>query len=261
MDFTREPIIETVITPREGCKLVVRSSKGPGQEEYFVEALEVVSFGSSFFFRSLERPKSFIVPTSDYEVLEVREARMVLKNVATDRTIKIAGGRETTPRQKEQPQQQPKVEEAKPTEKDASKIDKKRDRRRSYRKRRGRREDGTAEATEQDEQVDLPPPNVTEDERIEDLQSGTSIVSTLLPPPPTLISESLQRYKRMEFFPEQEDTIPLNTEETIEADLPEVTVEENSFVETREDYVDSFDDEHHPSTDHAAVKPEDDKQD
>ena len=77
MNFTREPIIETVITPREGCKLVVRNSKGGGQEEYFVDAVEVVSFGHSFFFRSLDRPKSFLVPVSDYEILELKETRMV----------------------------------------------------------------------------------------------------------------------------------------------------------------------------------------
>jgi len=94
VDFTREPIIETVITPKEGCKLVVRSSKSTGQEEYFVDAVEVVSFGHSFFFRSLERPKTFFVPATDYEILEVRETRMVLKNVGIDRTIKIGGGRE-----------------------------------------------------------------------------------------------------------------------------------------------------------------------
>lgn len=50
MDFTREPIIETVITPKEGCKLVVRSSKTVGQEEYFVDAVEVVTFGNAIFF-------------------------------------------------------------------------------------------------------------------------------------------------------------------------------------------------------------------
>ena len=98
MDFTREPIIESVITPKEGCKLVVRSSKGAGQEEFFVDSLEVVSFGNTFFLRSLERPKSFLVPATDYEVLEVRETRMVLKNVGLDRSIKIGGGREPTKR-------------------------------------------------------------------------------------------------------------------------------------------------------------------
>ncbi len=99
MDFTREPIIETVVTPKEGCKLVVRSSKAGGQEEYFVDSVEVVSFGSSVFFRSQERPKAFMVPASDYEVLEVREARMVLKNVGLDRSIKIGGGRENNAKQ------------------------------------------------------------------------------------------------------------------------------------------------------------------
>ena len=39
MDFTREPIIETIVTPREGHKLVVRNSKVQGMEEYFVDAV------------------------------------------------------------------------------------------------------------------------------------------------------------------------------------------------------------------------------
>lgn len=49
MNFTREPIIETIITPKDGYKLVVRNSKGDSQEEYHVDAVEVVSFGHSFF--------------------------------------------------------------------------------------------------------------------------------------------------------------------------------------------------------------------
>ncbi len=62
MDFTREPIIETVITPKEGFKLAIRSSKNTSHEEYFVDAVEVVSFGTSLFFRCLERPKAFMSP-------------------------------------------------------------------------------------------------------------------------------------------------------------------------------------------------------
>lgn len=111
MDFTREPIIETVITPKEGCKIVVRSSKNVGQEEYFVDALEVVSFGKAMFFRSLEKPKAFLVPANDYEILEVREARMVLKNVGLDRSIKIGGGREA-----KAPKESPPVEKTAPVE-------------------------------------------------------------------------------------------------------------------------------------------------
>lgn len=103
VDFTREPIIETVITPKEGYRLVVRSSKSIGQEEFFVEAVEVVSFGSALFFRSTEKPKAFLVPTSDYEVLEVREARMALKHIGISRSIKIGGGKEPPSKQREAP--------------------------------------------------------------------------------------------------------------------------------------------------------------
>ncbi|MDB6080877.1 MAG: hypothetical protein JWO53_149 [Chlamydiia bacterium] len=96
MDFTREPIIETIITPREGYRLAVRSSKSLGQEEHFVESLEVVSFGNAFFFRSTERPKPFLVPVADYEVLEVREPRMMLKTQLPAGSVKIAGGRDAS---------------------------------------------------------------------------------------------------------------------------------------------------------------------
>ena len=98
MDFTREPIIETIITPREGYRLVIRSSKSMGQEEHFVEAVEVVSFGNAFFFRSTERPKPFLVPVADYEVLEVREQRLVLKAQSPESSVKIGGGREAAGR-------------------------------------------------------------------------------------------------------------------------------------------------------------------
>jgi hypothetical protein len=93
--FTREPIIETIITPKEGYKLVVRSSKTvEEQEEFLVDAVEIVSFGAALFFRSIEKPKAFLVPVSDYEVLESKENRVVLKNAPFERTIKIGGGRE-----------------------------------------------------------------------------------------------------------------------------------------------------------------------
>lgn len=91
MDFTRQPIIETVISPKEGYKLLIRNSKEANQEEYLVPALEIVSFGNALFFRCLERkPKAFLLPIADYDVVEVKESRLVLKNVSTDKPIKIA---------------------------------------------------------------------------------------------------------------------------------------------------------------------------
>lgn len=239
MDFTREPIIETVITPKEGCKLVVRSSKGNGQEEHFVDALEVVSFGHSFFFRSLERPKAFLVPSSDYEVLEVREARMVLKNVGIDRAIKIAGGREgniRAPKEKDRDSHQH-AEKAEVAAHDSSsdeeegavaqpaaekapeeRTDKKRDRRRNYRRRRGR--DGASEEeTAEGEKIELQEPKAGEGEGSSPLAQQvltTSILTSLLPPPPTLISETIARYKDNALFKDafytKEEKAPAHSE-------------------------------------------------
>lgn len=219
MDFTREPIIETVITPKEGCKLVVRSSKSGGQEEYFVDSLEVVSFGRTQFLRSTERPKAFLVPASDYEILEVREARMVLKNVGLDRSIKIGGGREGNQKPHKEPVVVEKVEVAEeeiPAEAatadsktENSRLEKKRDRRRHYRRRRGRddKEEGaeeTAEGVEPAEEqakIEMPvSPNG------EELAAGTpamppqSVIPSLLPPPSMLISETIARYKDNDLF-------------------------------------------------------------
>lgn len=227
MDFTREPIIETVITPKEGCKLVVRSSKSNGQEEHFVDAVEVVSFGHSFFFRSLERPKTFLVPATDYEILEVREARMVLKNVGIDRTIKIAGGREAPSRsQREHHQErvQHVPEEALETGDEATiaqpsgekaqeggRTDKKRDRRRNYR-RRGRGRDGAEEEGQEGEgaapRAEQEPRKEGENTPLAQQVMTTSILTSLLPPPPTLISETIAHYKdkfKEAFYPKGDD--------------------------------------------------------
>lgn len=218
MDFTREPIIETVITPKEGCKIVVRSSKNVGQEEYFVDALEVVSFGKAIFFRSLEKPKSFLVPATDYEILEVREARMVLKNVGLDRSIKIGGGREAkapkeTPMEKAEPAETEEISAAVEEQGGEARTEKKRDRRRQQRRRRGRDEQpkedaGAVEALQGVEGESIPTSAlVTNGEGKAQVEvsatqasSTTSFMSALLPPPSTLISETIGRYKENVLF-------------------------------------------------------------
>ncbi|MEX1012792.1 MAG: hypothetical protein WD595_02430 [Waddliaceae bacterium] len=190
MDFTREPIVESVITPKEGFKLVIRSSKNTTQEEFFVDSVEVVSFGGNFFFlRSLERPKSFLVPAMDYEVLEVRETRMVLKTVGMDRTIKIGGGKppkkvEASP-SKDEETEIPEKEDAK-----NARLEKRRERRRQGRKRREKDEpqltaessETSAPEAEKQEQVVQPRP------------------TRILPPPSRLISETIERYKEDSAF-------------------------------------------------------------
>jgi hypothetical protein len=215
VDFTREPIIESVITPKEGCKLVVRSSKGAGQEEFFVDAVEIVSFGGTFFLRSLEKPKAFLVPATDYEVLEVRETRMVLKNVGLDRSIKIGGGREgregaAPKRERIAPKEPAKTEVSEPPPAETKTEPKRRERRRHYRKRRGRetgapREGNGDERQEgSEERIKIPTPeamvNLEQEGIGKPIKPTSALLSSLLPPPPTLISESIERYKGNELF-------------------------------------------------------------
>ncbi|WP_284441466.1 GrgA family transcription factor [Chlamydia gallinacea] len=94
MYFTRDPVIETVITSREGYKLSVRNTKHLSQDPFVVEAVEVISLGNTCFFRNCDHSKPFIVPAADYEVMEIRDTKINLKAVGLDRGIKIAGGRE-----------------------------------------------------------------------------------------------------------------------------------------------------------------------
>lgn len=94
MYFTRDPVIETVITSREGYKLSVRNTKHFSQDPFVVEAVEVISLGNTCFFRNCDHSKPFIVPAGDYEVMEIRDTKINLKAVGLDRGIKIAGGRE-----------------------------------------------------------------------------------------------------------------------------------------------------------------------
>jgi hypothetical protein len=195
MHFTREPIIETVITPREGNKLVVRSSK-TDREEYCVEALEVVSFGASLFFRSTERPNSFLLPVTDYEIYEAKEMKTSLKVFSGDRSIRIGGGRDASvrPPQREQQQEESAEEVSEEREQPSERFDKKRDRRRRGRRRgdsSGEQQKAQApEGTSQDGEV------VVADK--ESVDVAPSFISKLFPPPPTLIKETLSRYKIMD---------------------------------------------------------------
>jgi len=259
VDFTREPIIETVITPREGYRLVVRSSKGAGYEEHFVEALEVVSFGSSVFFRCVERPKPFIVPVADYEVLEVREPRMVLKT-PSEQGAKV---------QREKPKQEPQRAEAQAApqagqeaaqaiqpqepreprggEPKGERSDRRRDRRRGFRRRRGQG---------RDDQASQEPATIEEivEERVEQvseeqagfetkLPSTTPMLSSILPPPTSLIRDDLQKYREKEEFkgafylPGEKDEMSDVDENTLSS-LGTTSDEELSFREAPYDISD-----------------------
>ena len=161
MDFTREPIIETIITPKEGFKLVIRNSSGKLQEEYGVSSVEIVSFGKSLFFRSLEKPKPFLLPVSEYEVIETREIRTVLKKPQTEKTIKIGGG--------------------KATGKTANKSKEKETHKENSEKEKPKKSSRRNSSSEKKPKKEAPPPSSTR--------------RTLLPPPTSLISEQINRYK------------------------------------------------------------------
>lgn len=217
MNFTREPIIETIISPKDGHKLCIRSSRGGSAEEYFVDAIEVVSFGRAFFFRSLERPKAFLVPVTDYEVIEVKETRVALKNIAHERNIKIGGGREAPVRAlKEAPVERyedtsESVEESPRAGSDEivtevladGRGDKKRDRRRHRRRRLAEERREWVEKEKQEQTMEpanaeAKTPAEGGGSQDETLKVSSSMFSTLFPPPPTLISETIGRYKDKE---------------------------------------------------------------
>ncbi len=209
MNFTREPIIETVISPKDGYKLCIRSSKLSQQEEFFVDAVEVVSFGQAFFFRGQERPKPFLVPVTDYEIFEVKDTRVVLKNIAHERNIKIGGGRDApvraakeAPVEKVEEERQEAHAEASSETTQEPKGDRKRDRRR-HRRRRGNEEkrewtDREHNASETEAGSVSSEEDPSSEKTIgEEPKITSALFSHLLPPPPTLISEKLSRYKEL----------------------------------------------------------------
>lgn len=220
MDFTREPIIETVITPREGHRLVVRSSKSAGQEEHFVDALEVVSFGNALFFRCIERPKPFIVPVADYEVLEVREPRIVLKTPVQERAPQERGpSREHAQRQKVEAEKREKEVapvEKEPAQKDVPQKDviqeaqerpaaaegrneRRRDRRRPFRRRRGQGRDEAEGVEGQPRQEEAAGFGEVTDES-QKILSTAPMLSSILPPPATLVRDDLPRLREQELY-------------------------------------------------------------
>jgi len=206
VNFTREPVIETILSPKEGYKLCIKNSKINDAEELLVDAVEVVSFGHASFFRGQERPKPFLVPVSDYEIFEVKEARVALKNAQHERNIKIGGGREAFVKPvKEQVVTEEGQQEAEmqgiPSDsgKEGGKNDKRRDRRRNRRKRMGEERKDQADLAQNEEDVEeMPLSNQEGSIEEEQEKPSPSLFTHLLPPPPLLISENLAKIRAKE---------------------------------------------------------------
>jgi hypothetical protein len=199
MNFTREPIIETIVAPRDGYRLLIRNSKHRTGDEFLVDAVEMVSFGAELFFRNLEKPKPFLLPVSDYEVLEVKETRLAIKNVQMEKRIKIRGGREGSPQPKEEGSGEEvggAIEEKPSSE--------------NRRKRKGRRHDGEKKERAQEVIAEEAKPR-------EEFQKGSSSKGVVLVPPPSnLVSEKLSRVREEE-HKNQDLPIDPPTEDTGEA--------------------------------------------
>ncbi|MCP5503802.1 MAG: hypothetical protein H7A41_01485 [Chlamydiales bacterium] len=227
MDFTREPLVETVITPKEGFKLIIRATSGTSQEEYAVGAVEVVSFGNCYFFRSLEKPKAFLLPMTEYEVVETREIRTVLKKPQIEKSIKIGGGQKPPVKKEKEDEEAPKEEQ------------KKREKKRA-RKRRPSREEKVEAPKEKKE---APTEKIGE----EVLQQRR----TLLSPPTSLISDQIDRYKN--YLVEQGALLPEEIEEAEEKieEIPKVEDNTPPSEETPPDekVVDINEEAHVPSED------------
>jgi hypothetical protein len=281
VDYTREPIVETVITPKDGYRISVRSSKIPGQEEYVVEALEVITFGTNCFFRNLERPRAFMVPASDYEVLEVRETRVSLKAAILEGTVRTPPPRETQrpfreveKKEPPPPPPPPPKELVKPVvepEEVASeeefpeggsqsssategRPDRRRERRRGQRRRRGGREEGLPEETrgstakEDLPQVVLPPsveptfssveaPPVKENVRE---PAATPVLSTVIPPPTTLIRDDLERLRRNKqyegaFYIREPEEMPRETSDDDDAPIVPLRLQGDEEIKSHDE--------------------------
>lgn len=208
MNFTREPIIETIISAKEGYKLSIKSSKGVEGQEYLVDAVEVVSFGGTFFYRCQERPKTFFIPASDFEIAEIKETRILIKNPSIEKAIKIAGGKDASKSQKVDSAAESKNEKESPA------TEQKRDKKRGRRTRNNKQQDvqpTTGQETPKqssdakqtstallEDKAKVPPPIPQGLEQ----EQKSMIFSHLLTPPPVLISESLNKYKQEMSAPE-----------------------------------------------------------
>ncbi len=243
MNFTREPIIETVITPREGCRLLIRSSKTADREEHSVEAVEVISFGHSFFFRSLDRAKPFLVPMADYELLEEKEVRIALKSAVPDRSIKIGGGRSSAPREREvEHQESDSLTAPASTESAESQppMNRRRDKRRSRRRRGGPGDMARPQSPPSGVYPNVHHEMIAQQEFFESAEDEEPVVapppvpvmSKLLPPPAMLIKETLGRYKTADEF--SPPLTPLHHTLPPESGRP-VEEEESSSEETQFD--------------------------
>jgi hypothetical protein len=215
------------LSARDGFKLVLKNSKMTTGSEVSAEVIEIVSFSGNVFYRSQDRSKNFLLPASDYEVQEVKDSRLVLKNISLDKSNKLQNPpKEASVREIEEElvaEEMGDVEAvSEPAQASSSGSSSRLERRRERRRNRRRRQ--MEEKATQDKQPALSIDS-QEAEKVEesfdeiktDEASLAAPIPTinLIPPPTTLISQTLARYKEKE----------------VQADSSEMNKEENAVVE------------------------------
>ncbi|MFZ4772444.1 MAG: hypothetical protein ACOYK9_00425 [Chlamydiia bacterium] len=236
MNFTREPIIESILSARDGYKLSIKSTKVTDAREILVDAVEIVSYGTNLFFRCQEKPKPFFFPVGDYEVAEVKETRFVLKNSALEKTVKISSAKEhlhkSTKEQVDEEEIEEFAEESLEEMPNDSSVAEPRDEKKSKRNRRKRdrqKQQRFTPAEEAQEEV-FPEEDQggdTKDETI--VSSPTSAPPKFITPPPALIISALSHRKSETVH--QESVLPTSPLDMVEKPLEEIHLDPKPELE------------------------------
>ena len=228
------------MSARDGFKLVLKNSKMSVGSEVSAEVIEIVSFSGNVFYRSQDRSKNFLLPASDYEVQEVKDSRLVLKNITLEKSNKLQNPpKESTSREIEDElvaEESGDIEAvSEPASTSASSGSSRLERRRERRRNRRRRQSEDKANQDKSHVVSAgAPEGESLEESVQSEVSDEEIVTQavplpvihLIPPPTTLISQTLARYKEKEPMTESENSQEVSSEPVI---VIEDKKEERSF--------------------------------
>jgi hypothetical protein len=238
--FTREPIIESVLSARDGFKLVLKNSKMSSSSEVSAEVIEIVSFSGNVFYRSQDRSKNFLLPASDYEVQEVKDSRLVLKNITLEKSNKLQNPpKESASREIEEElvaEESGEIEAVSepvstPSAGGSSRLERRRERRRNRRRRQSEEkanQDKSSPSSTEVQESEILEESIQNEGLDEGIVTQSAPIPTihLIPPPTTLISQTLARYKEKEPSSEGENSQDIASEPVI---VIEEKKEERSF--------------------------------
>ncbi|OGN61472.1 MAG: hypothetical protein A3F09_04740 [Chlamydiae bacterium RIFCSPHIGHO2_12_FULL_49_11] len=233
MNFTREPILESIISARDGHKILVKSTKHSTEGEFFVDAVEVVSFGPQIFYRCLEKPRPFFLPASDFLIEEVKDQKVAIRHTVEGKNTKVI----TTESVAEKASDESQGDKGKNKDK---------------RRRRGGKKESKQNGAlrSEDESVSLEEESLTEKPVHHD-ELSSEVKARLLKPPEGLISVSLQKYRK-ELMEEEASRIPTSSDETY-------TEEHESIknAEVKPTLVEEGNEEHFEFSQQLSIFPED----